>query len=100
MYRAFDPQLHRVVAIKLLAPQLAASTTARERFARETRAVAGLSRPHLIAIHDVVAAGPLPYLVMTYVDGVSLEQLVHLEGTQAISRRSSAANTAGKPTVK
>src|SRR5690606_30931278 len=49
-------------------------------------AVAGLAHPHLIAIHDVVATGPLPYWVMTYVDGVSLEQLVRIEGPLPIEQ--------------
>ncbi len=84
VFRAFDPQLHRVVAVKLLAPQLAASATARERFAREARAVAALAHPHVVAIHDVVAEGSLPYLVMTYIDGVSLEELVQRRGPLSI----------------
>ncbi len=86
VFRAFDPQLHRVVAVKLLAPQLAASATARQRFAREARAVAALAHPHLVAIHDVVADGPLPYLVMTYIDGVSLEELVRRRGPLPIDQ--------------
>jgi serine/threonine protein kinase len=80
VFRAFDPQLHRVVALKMLAPHFAASKEARERFAREARAVAALTHPHLVAIHDVVTEGRLPYLVMAYVDGPSLEQRVRREG--------------------
>jgi len=84
VFRAFDPQLHRVVALKMLAPHFAASKVARERFAREARAVAALTHPHLVAIHDVVAEGRLPYLVMAYVDGPSLEQRVRRDGPLSI----------------
>ena len=84
VFRAFDPQLHRVVALKMLAPHFAASKEARERFAREARAVAALTHPHLVAIHDVVAEGRLPYLVMAYVDGPSLEQRVRRDGPLSV----------------
>jgi serine/threonine protein kinase len=84
VFRAFDPQLHRVVALKILAPHYASSKVARERFAREARAVAALTHPHLVAIHDVVAEGRLPYLVMAYVDGPSLEQRVRRDGPLSV----------------
>ena len=68
--KAFDEKLHRVVAIKVLAPQLAASATARKRFIREARAAAAVSHDHVVTIHAVEDAGPLPYLVMQYVAGI------------------------------
>jgi len=56
---AFDPTLERLVAIKVLAPQLASSAAARQRFAREARAVAAISHEHVVAIHEVNEAdGP------------------------------------------
>ena len=51
--KAFDPTLHRAVAIKILAPQLAASSAARQRFAREARAAAAIRNEHVVAIHAV-----------------------------------------------
>src|SRR5437773_1011756 len=68
--KAFDEKLHRVVAIKVLAPQLAASATARKRFLREAHAAAAVAHEHVIAIHEVEdQAAPVPYLVMQFIAG-------------------------------
>jgi hypothetical protein len=72
--KAFDEALHRVVAIKVLAPPLAAAPTARKRFEREARAVAAVSHDHLITIHAVEEAGGRPYFVMQFVEGMSLQE--------------------------
>jgi serine/threonine protein kinase/WD40 repeat protein len=72
--RAFDRKLHRIVAIKVMAPSLATSPTARKRFVREAQAAAAVSHDHVITVHAVEEALGLPYLVMQYVDGVSLEE--------------------------
>jgi WD40 repeat protein/serine/threonine protein kinase len=71
--RAFDEKLHRVVAIKVLAPQLATSATARLRFIREGRAAAAVAHDNIIAIHAVEESGPIPYLVMQFIDGSTLQ---------------------------
>ena len=55
--KAFDENLHRVVAIKVMAPQLAASATARQRFTREARAAAAVTHDHVVTIHAVEEAG-------------------------------------------
>ncbi|MEX0711198.1 MAG: protein kinase, partial [Pirellulales bacterium] len=78
--KAFDRILHRNVAIKVLAPQLAASAVARRRFAREARAAAAVVHEHVIAIHAVAEFGGLPYLVMPYVAGKSLQQRIEQTG--------------------
>src|SRR5262249_60441695 len=67
--RAFDETLRRPVAIKVLAPQLAASGTARFRFAREARAAAAVRDDHVVAIHGVHEKGRVPYLVMEFIGG-------------------------------
>jgi DNA-binding beta-propeller fold protein YncE len=72
--KAFDPGLGRLVAIKVLAPQWATSAAARRRFAREARAAAAVNHPNVVAIHAVDSAEGLPYLVMQYVPGQSLQQ--------------------------
>ncbi|WP_165225655.1 protein kinase domain-containing protein [Aquisphaera insulae] len=72
--RGFDPGLNRPVAIKVLAPQLATSGTARQRFAREARAAAAIRNEHVVAIHSVDEwRGLLPYLVMEFIPGRSLQ---------------------------
>ncbi len=78
--KAFDPSLHRFVAIKVLAPQLATSGAARKRFAREARAAATVMHEHVVAIHAVDTSGPLPYLVMHYVAGKSLQERLDQSG--------------------
>jgi eukaryotic-like serine/threonine-protein kinase len=80
VFRAFDSKLHRVVAIKALAPQLATSSAARRRFVREARAAAAVSHDHVIAIHTVEDAGPVPYLVMQFIDGPTLQKKLDRTG--------------------
>lgn len=76
VYRAKDTELERTVAVKTMSTALAAEASGRERFRREARAVARLSHPNVVAVFDVreeaLPAGPLPYLVMEYVDGETL----------------------------
>jgi hypothetical protein len=73
VFRAFDPGLHRVVAIKVLAPQRAGSATARKRFVREGRAAATVTHDNVVSIYEVDETAGLPYLVMQYVAGESLQ---------------------------
>ncbi|MFO0868565.1 MAG: protein kinase [Pirellulales bacterium] len=72
--RAFDPQLHRVVAIKVLSPHLASYPLARQRFVREGHATAAVCHEHVVAIHAIGEAAGLPYLVMQFVSGKTLQQ--------------------------
>jgi len=65
-------ELHRSVAVKVLAPHLAHSAAARKRFAREAQAAAAVLHPNVIPIHNVESDGKLLYLVMQYVAGESL----------------------------
>jgi serine/threonine protein kinase len=65
--RAFDPLLSRVVAIKVLAPRLATSATARRRFIREGRAAAAVCHDHIVTVHAVSEAEGLPYIVMRHI---------------------------------
>jgi serine/threonine-protein kinase len=78
--KGFDPGLGRAVAIKVLAPQLATSAAARSRFAREARAAAAVVHDHVVAIHAVDSWNGLPYLVMPYVAGCSLQERVDRDG--------------------
>lgn len=79
--KAFDRPLGRFVAIKVLAPELATSATARRRFAREAQAAAAIAHEHIVAIHAVdETSGGLPYLVMQYVSGRSLQERLDQSG--------------------
>jgi serine/threonine protein kinase len=80
-----DPVLRRIVAIKVLVPELSHLGSARLRFAREARAAASVAHEHVVAIHAVDSAKGIPYLVMQYVAGTSLEQRMQESGPLAIS---------------
>ncbi len=64
--KALDEKLQRVVAIKVLAPQMAATSPARKRFLREARSSAAVRHEHVVNIH-AVEEQPVPYLVMEYI---------------------------------
>jgi serine/threonine-protein kinase len=78
--KAFDAALNRPVAIKVLAPYFASSGAARARFDREAKAAAAVVHPHIVAIHSVASWKGLPYLVMSYVAGRSLQERLDSDG--------------------
>ena len=63
VFKAFDTELHRPVAVKVLAPHLAHSGGARQRFAREAQSAAAVVHDNVVPIHNVDAEGKIPYLV-------------------------------------
>jgi serine/threonine protein kinase len=79
--KAFDRPLDRTVAIKVLAPRLASSGAARLRFAREAKAAATVLHPNVIVIHGVSIEGELPFLVMPYLRGESLQRRLDRKGS-------------------
>ena len=76
VYKARQVSLDRLVALKVLPPEAGRDPAFAERFNREARALARLSHPNIVAVHDVGRAGDLYYFVMEYVDGVNLRQLL------------------------
>jgi WD40 repeat protein len=78
--KAFDEVLQRIVAIKVLAPALAASATARKRFIREAQTAAAVTHDHVITIHAVDQDHRLPFLVMQFIAGISLEDKLASSG--------------------
>lgn len=78
VYKARQPRLERIVAIKVLAPHLAADPAFRERFLREAQAMARLNHPHVVTVHDVGRTAETVYILMEFVEGSSLrERLKH-----------------------
>jgi serine/threonine protein kinase len=73
VYKARQPKLDRLVALKFLQPDPGNPGFA-ERFTREARALARLNHPNIITIHDFGEAGGLYYFLMEYVDGANLRQ--------------------------
>jgi serine/threonine protein kinase len=80
VYLARDVSLDRMVAIKLLPPDLAASGELRTRFLREARTAAQLSHPHIVPVHSVEEHAALVFFVMGYVDGETLGERVRRAG--------------------
>jgi len=89
VWKAFDTQLQRYVAVKLLHPNLQADPTFLTRFEQEARAVASLHHPHIVQVYDFHAASPSEsetpqaYMVMTHIEGQTLAQAL----TQRIARQ-------------
>ena len=80
VFLARDVALERLVAVKLLPPELALQPDAKERFLREARTAAGLSHPNIVPIHLVEERDGLVYFVMAFVDGESLGERVRRQG--------------------
>ena len=78
--KAHDTKLRRVVAIKLLAPALAAVGTARRRFAREAQSAAAVRDEYVVKIHAVCEDAAVPYLVMEFISGITLEDRIRAGG--------------------
>lgn len=78
VYKARQPGLDRLVAVKILPPEISRDPAFAERFQREARALARLSHPHIVAVYDfgVVAQAGLCYIVMEFVDGANLRQAI------------------------
>ena len=88
VYRARQKSLNRVVALKLLAPERADDPAFAARFEKEAQALAALNHPHIVAVYDFGRAGGFYYLLMEYVDGVNLRQLLR---TRRLSPREALA---------
>jgi len=88
VYRATDFSLDRPVALKLIAPELAADEDFRKRFLRESRLAASLGHPHVLPVHAAGEEEGQLYLAMRYVEGEDLKALLArqgaLEPTQAL----------------
>lgn len=80
VFKGFDTELNRPIAIKVLSPHLATSGLARQRFAREARASAAIVDENVMAIHAIEPDGKLPYFVMPFVAGDSLQNYVEKRG--------------------
>ncbi|MFK7910102.1 MAG: protein kinase, partial [Akkermansiaceae bacterium] len=74
VYKARQPQLDRMVALKILSHDLSSDPAFTERFNREAKVLARLNHPNIVGIFDFGTAGSLCYLLMEYVDGVNLRQ--------------------------
>src|ERR1700729_1469961 len=90
VHLARDVRLPRDVAVKVLRADLARDPSFYLRFRREAQNAAALNHPAIVAVYDTgeaeTAAGPLPYIVMEYVNGVTLRDIVHTDGPMTPTR--------------
>jgi serine/threonine protein kinase len=75
VYKARQPALDRIVALKILPPQTAGGPGFIERFNREARALARLTHPNIVTVHEFGQVNGLPFFIMEFVDGLNLRQL-------------------------
>lgn len=80
VYRAHDPSIDRILAIKVLKPEFRQDIGIAGRFLREARAAGALSHPNIVTIYDVGEAEGYPYIAMELVDGISLEEYLRERG--------------------
>src|SRR5580704_16938932 len=76
VYQAENPRLRNVIALKVLAPELADDQVFRVRFREESQIAASLNHPHVIPIHDFGSSDGLLYIAMRYVSGTDLRHLI------------------------
>jgi serine/threonine-protein kinase len=104
VYKALDTRLNRFVAIKVLSADMAADPECRRRYIREAQAASALNHPNIITIYDVIYDGDTQYMVMEYVAGKTLLELIPNDGLRApeaieyaiqMADALSAAHTAG-----
>jgi serine/threonine protein kinase len=79
VFRAIDDVLQRVVAVKVMAPQMATLSPARKRFLREARSSAAVRHENVVQVYDI-GEQPLPYIVMEFIPGESLQHKLDRSG--------------------
>src|SRR5712692_9663698 len=85
VFVAEDCELHRNVALKILPPELPSDPSRRDRFERETKAVASLNHPNIVTIHSIDQTEGIRFLTMELVEGKNLDQILP-EGGLALDR--------------
>ncbi|WP_328761849.1 serine/threonine-protein kinase [Streptomyces sp. NBC_00272] len=93
VYRARDLRLDRLVALKLLAPELARNDTFRQRFAHESKVAAAIDHPHIVPVFEAGETDGLLYIAMRYVPGQDLRALLDRTGPLPVE---TAARIAGQ----
>ncbi|HXI90433.1 MAG TPA: protein kinase [Blastocatellia bacterium] len=82
VYLAQDTKLDRKVALKILPADVASGNDRMDRFVREAKSAAALNHPHIAHIHEIGEHEGTHFIVMEFVDGVTLRETIHREGTE------------------
>jgi eukaryotic-like serine/threonine-protein kinase len=82
VYLALDTKLNRRVALKVLPAEVASNRDRMERFVREAKSAAALNHPHIAQIHEIGEYEGTHFIVMEYIEGVSLREKIHSEQTE------------------
>lgn len=77
VYKAKDRKLNRYVAVKVLREEYTENEQFIKKFDRESQAAAGLSHPNIVSVYDVGVEGDIYYIIMEYVDGITLKQYLN-----------------------
>ena len=80
VYKAFDNIDHRIVAVKILKSEYLANEEFKRRFRNESKAVAVLSHPNIVRVYDVSFGDAIQYIVMEYVEGITLKNYITQQG--------------------
>jgi serine/threonine-protein kinase len=98
IYKARDSRLNRIVAVKVLAPGKTGDPNRRRRFIQEAQAASALNHPNIITIHDILPEGDTQYMVMEYVSGKTLQEMIRagkLPVPQVLQLATQMANALG-----
>ena len=80
VYRALDHRLNRSVAVKIMRDEMASDEEFKRRFCAESQAVAMLSHPNIVKIYDVGFSDEIQFIVMEYIDGITLKEFIEQQG--------------------
>src|SRR2546422_7963022 len=83
VYKARDTHLDRPVAIKVLPPDKVADAGRKQRFAQEAKAASALNHPNIVTIHDISSDDGVDLLVMEYIEGQTLDELIAPKGLRS-----------------
>ena len=91
VYKAIQPDLNRIVALKLLLEGQHASESRKHRFEREARSIAKLKHPNIVVVHEVGDYEGQPFFTMDFIDGQPLDNFIEWNGIASTYGRSGEA---------
>src|SRR5580704_12235038 len=87
VYKAHDPSIGRLVALKTISTSLVGNTDLLERFYREAQSAGGLQHPNIVTIYELGQEGETPFIAMEFLEGQSLENLIERRANLSLSQK-------------